>query len=827
MRDYLKNLFAARGAAFWLNLLGLSLAFVIFYVLMAEVMWHVTYDRFHKDADRVYQVFYKNEDVTKQRKKVDASWDERVATFSGFILKEILDNTQQFESAFCLFHAVAQSSKLSPIDTEGKEIQPVNTAIWHCTDDLFKVFTFDIIEGDTALFHDSNNVFIPLSLAHKLFGEEGPYVGRKCMGDSFGEVSIGGVYRDFPTNSQITNDVYQLASQELQDRHWNDKDNTTDMLFVKLRKGANGKEVSDELMANSAELREWADSYEFVPLHDVYFMQDVSYKTGPFVPYSITRFGKRNGNFTLAWVLGLVSMLVLFIAAINYINFSMAMVPYQVKEINIRRVFGAQKFSLRWNLMQKAIANVLAAAVLSLLPIYVIVQHNLFADWLNADLAFEQNGYTLLLMLGVVILLPLMAGGYPAWYVTSRKPAMVINGNFALSTTGRALRRGLIAFQFTLSMIVLLTLTLFLSQTYYLYNASVGYDRDLILTAEIPEEYSQEIRRQTMTYINPMIKALRENPAIKEASWSNFPLGTELFGGHGRICNGDTIRFDAQIVDYNYLNTVGFKLTDGRNFTPEDHNGMIFNETARRKFGLKIGDVFYEPRYSFETDEQGNLITKPEKPVEFGRIIGFMEDAHYKDFRSEVAPMACRLANNFLVRYIVVRLASPEQKEEVIRFMEEQNQMISDGRCKLVYHTGDDLVSQTYVKDLKYLELLTYGAIFTFLIPLIGVFGLVLFETRAKRKEIGIRKVFGATTRGILVMFNMQYLRTLMVCFILAAPVAYTLYNRWIESFAYRTPMHWWLFAVAFLVVAIVVCLTVTIQSWRAAKERPVETIMK
>ncbi|MBR6590349.1 MAG: ABC transporter permease, partial [Bacteroidaceae bacterium] len=153
--------------------------------------------------------------------------------------------------------------------------------------------------------------------------------------------------------------------------------------------------------------------------------------------------------------------------------------------------------------------------------------------------------------------------------------------------------------------------------------------------------------------------------------------------------------------------------------------------------------------------------------------------------------------------------------------------IISDGRCKLVYHTGDDLVSQTYVKDLKYLELLTYGAIFTFLIPLIGVFGLVLFETRAKRKEIGIRKVFGATTRGILVMFNMQYLRTLMVCFILAAPVAYTLYNRWIESFAYRTPMHWWLFAVAFLIVAIVVCLTVTVQSWRAAKERPVETIMK
>ena len=823
MEDFLKKLFATRRVAFYLNLLGLTLAFVIFYVLMAEVMWHVTFDRFHKDADRVCQVFYKNEDMTKLLKRRDASMDDRVPTFSGFILNEILDNTQQFEATFCMFNTETHLCKFSPIDAEGKEIEPINTAIWRCTDGLFKVFTFDIIEGDTTLFHDPNNVFIPLSLAHKLFGEEGPYVGRKCTGQDFGEVSIGGVYRDFPTNTQISNDVYQLANQELQDRHWSDRENTTAVLFVKLRKGANGKQISDELMANSAELREWADSYEFVPLHDVYFIKETR---GYELP-NMAVFGKRNGDFTLVWVLGLITILVLFIAAINYINFSMAMMPYQVKEVNIRRVFGARVFPIRWNLMRKAIINVLAAAVFSLLPIYFIAQHNLFADWLNTDLALEQNGYTLLSMLGVVVLLPLVAGGYPAWYVTSHKPAMVINGNFALSPTGRALRRGLIAFQFIISMIILLTLTLFLSQTYYLYNASVGYDRDLILTAEIPEEYAQEIRLQTMTYINPMMKALRENPAIEEASWSNFPLGTEIFGGHGRICNGDTIWFDAQIVDYNYLNTVGFKLTDGRNFTPEDHNAMIFNETARKKFGLKVGDVFYEPRYKYERDEQGNYTRIPDPPVEFGRVIGFMEDAHYKDFRSEVSPMACRFANNFLVRYIVVRLASPEQKEEVIRFMEEQNQKISDGRCKLVYHTGDDLVSQTYVKDLKYLELLTYGAIFTFLIPLIGVFGLVLFETRAKRKEIGIRKVFGATTRSILVMFNWQYIRILIACFIVAAPMAYSLYERWIENFAYHTPMHWWLFGVAFLIVALVVCLTVTIQSWRAARERPVETIMK
>ena len=187
------------------------------------------------------------------------------------------------------------------------------------------------------------------------------------------------------------------------------------------------------------------------------------------------------------------------------------------------------------------------------------------------------------------------------------------------------------------------------------------------------------------------------------------------------------------------------------------------------------------------------------------------------------------LATEGTVKYtnFVVRVVSPGKVDEAIRFIDEQNQKISEGQCKLTYYKPDDVLGQAYANEMKQLKLLLVGAIVSLLISLIGVFGLVLFETRAKRKEIGIRKVFGATTRGILVMFNMQYLRTLAMCFILAAPVAYTLYNKWIESFAYRTPMHWWLFAVAFLIVSFIVCFTVTVQSWRAAKERPVETIMK
>ena len=175
----------------------------------------------------------------------------------------------------------------------------------------------------------------------------------------------------------------------------------------------------------------------------------------------------------------------------------------------------------------------------------------------------------------------------------------------------------------------------------------------------------------------------------------------------------------------------------------------------------------------------------------------------------------------------MLRLTSPDKIAEVSRYVDEVFAKVIDGTSEWEIYTNSDIADAAYADEMKQLKLLVLVSIISFLIPLIGVFGLVLFETQARRKEVGIRKVFGATTKRILVMFNWEYLRILVVCFVIAAPVAYSLYERWIETFAYRTPMHWWLFGVAFLLVAAVICLTVTVQSWRAAKERPVDTIMK
>ena len=791
MKDYLKNLFAARGAAFWLNLLGLSLAFVIFYVLMAEVMWHVTFDRFHKDADRVCQVFYEDTSLDEWEKLFPELMKDGKQHFSAEFAEEIRRSTQDFEASVVV--ANGEYSGLKPTDVEDVA-DSLDIQFVEATEGLFEVFTFDLIEGDTAAIHDPDKVFIPLSLAKKLFGETGPYVGRRCGETGKWEACVGGVYRDFPTNSQLDNVIYRSFSRERWDRFMGNRTNWDVNLFVKLREGVDGETLSENLRTNSIMLRNEASRFTFLPIHEIYFA-DIDEKT-----HLGKSFRRHGGDYGIVTLLALVALLVVVVGSINYVNFSMAMVPYQIKNINVRRVFGEKASSIRWRLMSQALLNVTLAVLLGYALLTIIIQNGLVDEWQKCDLSFGHNGTVIGMTVVLALLVPIVAGGYPAWYVTSRKPALVINGSFALSPAGRSLRRGLIGFQFAVSMVAVLMVLLVMSQNHYVRTAPVGYARDSVMYVLVKEYWKMDVE----AYYNPLTDLMKSHPAVKEVSWANYRLGEDNKSNWGAIYNGNPVRLKGFPVNHNFLTAMGIKVTEGRNFRPEDvgKTYMICNETARKKYGLKLNT---------------NL---------WGEIIGFCEDIKYGSFKKSVEPIAFTVGQG-RGGHCVLRLTSPDKVAEVRRYVDEAFAKVSNGAFEWEISTCSDIADVAYADEMKQLKLLVLVSIISLLIPLIGVFGLVLFETRAKRKEIGIRKVFGATTRGILVMFNMQYLRTLMVCFILAAPVAYTLYNRWIESFAYRTPMHWWLFAVAFLVVAIVVCLTVTVQSWRAAKERPVETIMK
>ena len=306
MKEFFNRLFATRRVAFYLNLIGLTLAFVIFYILMAEVMWHVGFDRFHKDADRVCQVFHRNIGFDKLHKEwygEDAPLPPERDTYIVAVMEEIAKSSKQFEATVGLF-VLGGPCDLIPTDADKEQAEPIKTIFRLCTPDLFKVFTFDIVEGDTAAIRDSHNVFIPLSLAKKLYGEAKSYIGRRCGVKNGWEVNVAGVYRDFPSNSQLPNNVYQRINEQQLEMLWNEKGNWNHRLYVKLCKGADGEEVSEELLSNSPYLREIASHFTFMPLHDTYFIYEEHYENRVELAQRhndewIIELCKRNGSYIL------------------------------------------------------------------------------------------------------------------------------------------------------------------------------------------------------------------------------------------------------------------------------------------------------------------------------------------------------------------------------------------------------------------------------------------------------------------------------------------------------------------------------------------------
>ena len=790
MKDYLKNLFAARGAAFWLNLLGLSLAFVIFYVLMAEVKWVHDYDRQHRDPDQLYKLQMYN-------------GDQRTALFTGITVDGLANSLPDGVEAIGVAFGKDKFDVVPSDSVFGKEA--IRFEISYVLPGWTEVFTLDMVEGDSRLSSNPHEVIVPLSATRKLFGERESYLGLtfEPAKNAKAYFKITGVYRDFPKNTIVANTCYMVIPEGVYGKIKKDGISSNYQCYFRLHKGITSelaeKDLFTKFVNNALGKKDGEEDlakagFRLYPLHDVYFMDKADFGGG----------GSRD-MFLLYFML---AILVVIIAAINYINFALAMIPYHIKAINVRKIFGASTSSLRWSLVGQTVVVILLSLSLAIGALWFIIQGGYLDELMNCDMAFDKNLDVLCIMVAVASLVVLGAGAYPTWYQTSRKPALVINGSFALSERGRALRKGLIGVQFTSSLAVVVLLLLMNAQHHYVATMPVGYARDSIF-------YLQSSRLSNASVSEAIKSDLKMLPDVVGAAKCRDVLGErDVTMEWSTRHEGEHITLQVYVVEPDFLDVMGIRITEGRNFRQEDQFSFILNEAARREYGsIPLGTEF---GFYFAT--------KDGKGIE---VVGYAEDVNARNMRNLIGPSAFHVNTLYQFDKMAIRVSSPDKMAAVIRQVEDvcQKHDLADKDYSII--TKERVLERAYRAENNQKTLVLTGSIVSLVISLIGVFGLVLFETRAKRKEIGIRKVFGATTRGILVMFNMQYLRILGMCFVVAAPVAHALYNRWIESFAYRTPVHWWLFAVAFLIVAIVVCLTVTIQSWRAAKEHPVETIMK
>jgi len=760
-----------------LNVLGLSIAFSAFIVIMMQLDYDWNFDKSHTNANTIFRVEKVYEGTAYAVLSRPLS-DRIIASSPHVIAGTVAAPSTRYE----MFFSVENNGVRNKYREKALKVYP----------NYGDVFEFNMLEGDKDALLHPNSVLIPSTLSRKLFGSESA-IGRQIESEEQ-NYTIGGVYKDFPSNTIVENNIYYPIQPNERIQDW---DSSMFYLFLKLDNPENSQFVIDNFIKNFdvASLGEgysWLDGLKLkmTALPDIHYTTDVLFDFTP----KTTR--------TTLLVLLIIAFIIVLIAGINFTNFSTALAPMRIKSINTQKVLGANDRNLRLAMILEAVSACFLSFIFSIGIVYVFSTSSL-SHLISADLSLA-NHWGLLFVTAIIAFgTGILAGLYPAYYTTSFSPALVLKGSFGLTPKGRKLRNALISLQFFASFALIISSLFMYLQTDFMQNSSVGYDRDLLIVSDIPSgivDKKEALSDQLKKY--PEIS----NVTFSEALISGFDQFMELSAYY----KGKSFQYQCIPVDPSFLQVLGIKTMEGRDFRKEDalntYGTYIFNEKAMRAYDLEVGDKL-------------NGI----------EIVGIIPDIKFASFRTEVEPMAFQVGGNNIFKetsnnYTYIKINAGSDIKTTLSNI--QNTLDSFAPSYLFnIRFFDEVIQKSYESESRFSTLIILFSLITALISIVGVFGLVVFDSEYRRKEIGVRKVLGSTIREILLLFNKTYFRILTICFVLSVPVAWYVVDRWLENFAYKTPMYWWVFLLAFLLVSLTTSCTVTFQSWRVAIANPVDSI--
>lgn len=777
-----------------LNIVGLTMAFTAFYVILVQVRWEMTFNRAIPEAERIYLV------------APLSPFDE-----TGYSINSPRPEGEQL---------IAQSPEIvaggcirpwhweQPVWVRrGGDLLRLQGSFNEVSAGFVETMGLQALEGELKALKQPNSVALARSQAERLglrvgdvlwFGDEEnrrPEVQKEVVA----------VYEDFPANSTFA-DVVGL--QDVGDQDLDAPNNWNDCYFVRLHAGADSEKVarlwSDlhlsinrdylERMApiwgeelSEEELNDMRDC-KLIPLDKLYFDRQIDPISDAFPV----------GSTTLTYSLLSVAVLVILIALINFVNFFFALVPVRLRSVNILKVFGAPTRSLRFSFLFEAFGFMLLAQLCAWY-VAIALKDTEFASYVSSSLALGDNLPVLGISLGVSLVAALVAGSFPAWYITSFNPAMAAKGSFVGSAAGRRFRVALLGVQFVIAIGLIVFSISSLLQQRYVRRYDLGFNHERVLTFQTASQ-----RISSADRFAAFASALEQDPQIVGVTAGQGPLVAGTFSIWGRKVADEEVMIHVRPVRSNFLDVLGIPVLAGEDFKPgydrDTTLHYIVNDLLARKgagLGCRLDD---------------------------GNVVGICPDFHFRPLQYPVAPFAFVTIPGDM-EYFFVRMAAEADSDAVCDHIRRTVERL-DPDCEPVeIRFMDEEINAQYARERRITTIVGLFTVLAVVIALMGVFGIVLFETQHRRREVAIRKVMGATSQEVLRLFNRRYVLLVTVCFILAAPVGYWIVDRWLGSFAYRTPIRWWIFVAAFAVVLLVTVATVTFCSWRTANENPADCV--
>ena len=791
-----------------LNIVGMAVAFAAVYLIAVQVKFDLSYNRVIKNSERIYRLEYPSWSG-------DGTW---ACNWNRQLPDEISAACPEIETAGSMDMVFNSQYNDEYSIRRNSTIENFTIKVGGAELEALAVFPFEFVEGGIDdEFKTYYGMIISETVANRYNLKVGDRINYGRGAENKAQRTISGIYRDFPKPSTMAMSQGYILMPEPTPT---DASNWNTPYYILLHEGASPTKVAEkmkETIVDYCRKRGLSDediakeidlvAPRLTPIADLYFADD-------------TEAEYYHGSRTTTYTLIAIAVLILVISFINFVNFFFALIPSRIRAVNNYKIFGAPTAKLRLNFLFETVGLILV----SLFGAAVIVV--LFADtplkeYISTSVAINENWSLAGGMALCVVLLGVVVSLYPAWYITKFSPAFVIKGDFSASKSGRILRYTLVGIQYTISIALIICSFFIYRQHHYMLTKDMGFDKENLLVAKLPYEAVNGQFTDVLDYTkrDALIDRLMQNPQIKDIAMSRGPLTNSAMAWTRTMPNGSDQEFSVHVVSHNFLQVMGIDIVEGRDFMPSDEltetGALIFNETAAKAFELTSESVIYGHIGSNTTP-----------------VVGICKDFNFQSAHYDVRPFTFLIYGKYgwdLPRIAYIRTVAGADIAEVRKHIIDTVLDISPNSDpeKVDVKFFDNELEMVYQREDKLSTLVTLFSLLSIVISIIGVFGLVLFETQYRRREIGIRRVHGASVGSILQMFNRKYLYIVAACSAVAIPVSYYIIDQWMQQYVYRTPMSWWVYALAVGVILAITVVTVTLRSFKAATENPTESIMR
>jgi putative ABC transport system permease protein len=779
------------------SIVGLGLGLACCILISLYIIDELGYDKQHKAKDRIYRV----------QAKLNMGSEINAAVSNRAVGPTLMADYPEVES-YARFMSAGTNVEFTFNDRLYRE-----SNVWFADSTVFDVFTYPIIAGSKQdLLKTPNSLVISRAMAEKIFGSVEKAIGEQ-LGVNNSQASVQAVMEDIPSNNEIIADVL-ISSTTLpeQMRATFDQDwfRISVYTFLKFKDSIEPNSFQSKLDTTSERyVKPWAEAnglvasvrYSLTPLTELHFTNDFEYD----LP---------KGDKTYILIFSLLATFILIVAAINFVNLSLAQSSKRAKEVGIRKTLGANRLQIAFQFIGEAVIITCLAVILGLALVELLL--NSFNEISNKNFTSEAifDGQLLLILGSLIVLVGILAGSYPAFVMSSFRPVTVLRGNVPKIGGVGSLRKGLMLIQFAFSLFMITGTLLIGNQMDYMQGLNLGFDRENVLSITLPSDTTAS--RQLV----PMLESYRTDSRVLAMSRTNMPTGQtgELMF---RIEGEDAQMIERSVrvifVDEHFMDVLGLSILDGRNFSnefPTDQTqAFIINSNAVKAFGWQDSPLNKRMQWGLQPNGQAS---------NDGKVVGVVNDFNFLSLHNPMEPLAiCYNPNG--TNQVSLKLS----KGDFTRTLDEMQRKWEGITSKhpFNYTFLDQSLENNYMAERNMYAIFKYFAFISIAIALLGLFALISFSVQVKTKEIGIRKILGASSASIAWALVHEFVLILVVAFMIATPLNVYLMNRWLEQFAYQVSLSPSSPAISLAIAALLSAIVVFYHTYRINRTDPAQAL--